>query len=125
MSTQINLDSLRLTSETTLESKRRSPSRIRRNTGRFLKGPIQLDWLVAAAKLPGKSLHVAIALSFLSGLTKSKSVRLTHATLDLFGVSRHSSYRALSQLESRGLVSVTRHPGRAPVVRLLDFDLEG
>ena len=29
---------------------------------RFLKGPIPMDWLSAAARLPGKSLHVAIAI---------------------------------------------------------------
>ena len=34
----------------------------------FLKGPIQISWLEKAARLPGKSLNVALAIHWLSGM---------------------------------------------------------
>ena len=33
----------------------------------FLRGPIPLDWLSAAAQLPGKTLNVGVALWWLKG----------------------------------------------------------
>ena len=86
--------------------------------GLFLKGPIPLTWLIQAGLLPGKSLHIGIALWFLSGLQKSKQVSLTRSVLEMFGVRRHSAYRALKLLESSSLVEVKRQAGRSPVVTI-------
>lgn len=49
--------------------------------GRFVKGPIPLNWVQAAANLPGKSVHVAIVLWFLAGIKKSQTVKLTQVLL--------------------------------------------
>lgn len=85
---------------------------------KFLKGPIPLPWLSRAALLPGKALHVALALWFLSGLTKSRTVRLSKSTLEYFGVKRQASYRSLKALEGVGLIACSRSPGRCPIVTL-------
>jgi DNA-binding transcriptional ArsR family regulator len=85
-----------------------------------LKGPIPLDWLSAAARLPGKSLHVGIALWFLGGLQKSRVVSLSNIASLRFGLDRNAKYRALAWLEEAGLVSVERKLGRAPIVSLND-----
>ena len=90
----------------------------------FIKGPIPLGWITKAASVEGKTLHVAIALWFLAGLKRSRQVALSQSTLRLFGVSRQASYRALSRLESAGLVSVDRHPGRNPIVTILLTDID-
>lgn len=87
---------------------------------RFLKGPIPWIWLSAAAERPGKALHVAIVLWFLSGIKRSRTVALSGSVLKGFGVKRHSGYRGLASLEQAGLVSVSRHSGRNPVVTILD-----
>ena len=86
---------------------------------RFLKGPIPMDWLSAAARLPGKSLHVAIAIWFTASLNKSATVPLSNLAGLPFGLDRNAKYRALKWLELEGLISVDRNPGRSPIVTLM------
>jgi len=86
----------------------------------FLKGPIPGEWLHRAAKLPGHALHVALALWYLAGLEKCRQVKPTWRVFARFGVSPDSGRRGLAALEGAGLVAVDRHPGRCPVVTILD-----
>lgn len=86
----------------------------------FVKGPIPGTWLSKAARLPGGSLHVGLALWFLAGLGKANTVVPTWAVLDRFGVSPSSGRRGLTALERAGLVSVERHRGRCPRVTILE-----
>jgi len=86
---------------------------------KFLKGPIPRPWLVRAARLPGKSLHVAVGLWFWAGIRRTDTVKLSTAFMETLGVGRHSVYRALRVLEAVGLITVERHAGRLPVVTLL------
>src|SRR5262249_17899727 len=86
----------------------------------FLRGPIPLKWLTMASSLPGKALHVALAIWYGSGLRKSAMVPLSRKWLTSFGVNRYAAYRALTALEKQGLISVQRHRGRKPIVTLLD-----
>lgn len=82
-----------------------------------------MKWLQLAASQPGKTLHVAIGLWFWAGVKKSRRVSLSMTwLLKTLGVGRYSGYRGLSALEKAGLVSVIRHPGRKPVVTLLESD---
>ena len=89
---------------------------------KFLKGPIPWAWLAKAAHQSGKALHVAIALWFLAGVKRKRTVALSGAVLRTLGVNRHSGYRGLAALEQAGLVSVERHPGRNPLVTILDAE---
>ena len=95
-----------------------------RNTGRgwFLKGPIPLAWLMSAARLPGRALHIGVLLWFRAGLTRSKSVKLSGQHARLFDIDRHAKARALHQLERARLVSVYRARGRSPVVTILPYE---
>lgn len=88
----------------------------------FLRGPIPLDWLAAAAHQPGKSLHVGLGLWFLAGIKKSREIALSGSVLRGLGVKRHSGYRGLVWLEQAGLVRVVRHSGRNPIVTLLELN---
>ena len=100
---------------------RPKPARQKKKTGeRFICGPIPLGWVSAASALPGAALSVGLALWYLAGLTKSRTVKLTGATLKIFGTERRAAYRALKGLEAAGLVTVKRHPGQAPLVTILD-----
>lgn len=85
----------------------------------FIKGPLPLTWMAKAAQLPGKTLQVALALWYLSGLQKTDSVKLTAKTSSLFGLSRDAKYDAIARLEAAGLIEVLRSPGRSPVVTIL------
>jgi hypothetical protein len=87
--------------------------------GRFLRGPIPLDWLSRAAALPGRSLHVAIAVWFMAGLKKTSVVPVSNITGLQFGLDRNAKYRALEWLENANLITVERRAGRAPIVTIL------
>ena len=91
-----------------------------RRPGLFVKGPIDWSWLAAAARLPGKALHVAMTLRLLAGMQNAGSVALSSARLQDAGVDRHAAYRALRHLEQAGLVAVVRRRGRQPRVTILD-----
>jgi hypothetical protein len=77
-----------------------------------------LDWLCAAAQLPGKSLHVGIALWYTAGLSRSHKVALSNVLGRQFGLSRNSKYRGLDWLEEAGLISIEQKLGREPVVSI-------
>ena len=84
----------------------------------FIKGPLPLDWMQQAARQPGKTLQVALALWYLAGLQKSRTVKLASKPLEAMGVSRDAKYDALARLVSAGLVAVDQKPGQAPIVTL-------
>jgi CRP-like cAMP-binding protein len=85
----------------------------------FLKGPIPMAWLNAAAKLPGKTLNLGIAIWWLAGMAKTKTFKLTGKALGQLGVSRDAASSALKRLEARGLIRVQRSPGQRPTVEIL------
>jgi len=87
---------------------------------KFLKGPIPWKWIVLAARQPGKALHVAIALWFWAGISKSGRIKLNNIKLKTLGVTRYTKHRSLLSLEQAGLISVEQFQGKSPVVTLLD-----
>ncbi|MEW6406866.1 MAG: hypothetical protein AB1649_34245 [Chloroflexota bacterium] len=89
---------------------------------KFIKGPIPLEWMAAAGRLPGKVMQVATALWFQFGVEKSLTVSLSSKVLKKFGVDRHSKSRALKALERAGLVSVKQSPGCNPVVTFIEIN---
>ena len=86
----------------------------------FLRGPIRLEWLGCAASLPGKTLHVGIALCWLHGISKGKPFKLTQKALQTLNVERDATSSALTRLEQAGLIRVVRQPGQRPMVSMLD-----
>jgi hypothetical protein len=88
----------------------------------YLGGPIPLCWLSKAAALPGKALHLGVALWYAAGRSKGKNpaVKLTSALATQFGVgARTTRSRALEALKRAGLVSVEDRVGRTPLVTIL------
>ena len=82
----------------------------------FLKGPIPMDWLSSAARLPGKALNVALAIRWLDGMNGGQPIKLTAKSLERLNVSQDAYRDGLRRLEKAGLVSVTRKPGQRPTV---------
>lgn len=97
-------------------TRRQRPGSQRRT---FLKGPVPWPWLALAATLPGRSLHVGLALWFQAGLERKREVRLPLSVLAVMGVDRYAAGRGLTALEAAGLIAVQRHPGRKPRVAIL------
>ncbi len=85
----------------------------------FLKGPIPMGWLAAAAKLPGSVMEVAIYLWYLAGMRRTGEVTVPASKIGQFScASRFTVYRALGELEKADLIAVKRHRGRHAVVIL-------
>lgn len=105
-------------------SARRRGERTRRSVGEFLKGPIPLRWLTAAAALPGKALVLGLALWFRRGVTGDSSVTVNSSLRSRFGIDRYAFYRALRQLQHAGLVGVRDRPGKVSVVSIIEIGTE-
>jgi hypothetical protein len=104
-------------------SKSLTPRRLPRPVAgeRFLQGPIPLTWLSTAARLPGRSLHLAIAIWLTGSLAKSATIPLSNLAALPFGLDRNAKYRALHWLEAARLIEVERMPGRSPIVTVLEI----
>jgi hypothetical protein len=87
----------------------------------FLRGPIPLEWLAVAAKLPGKTINVAIALWWCHGMAKGEPFKLTQRALMALNVERGAESAGLARLEQAGLIGVERKPGQRPIVSILDL----
>jgi hypothetical protein len=77
----------------------------------FIKGPISLPWLSAAAALRGKTLNVALAIWWLAGMSKAKEIHVTTAALNHFAVSNDAYLDGLNRLERAGLITLARRAG--------------
>ena len=78
-----------------------------------------MAWLNEAAKLPGKTLNLGLAIWWLAGMAKTKTFKLTGKALAQLGVSRDAASDALKRLEECGLLRVQRSPGQRPTVEIL------
>ena len=86
---------------------------------KFLKGPIPMAWLSEAARLPGKTLVVAIAIWHVAFLKNSPTVKVTSKALETLGVAQTAKLNGLNALERAGLVAIARRSGASHVVTLL------
>src|SRR6476646_4411525 len=79
----------------------RGKQRRKKVEGRFLKGPVPVEWLIKAYAVGSGAGHVVgVILWHLSGLKKDKrTVLLTSAECGLWGICRQSKGRALEALE--------------------------
>jgi hypothetical protein len=84
----------------------------------FIKGPIPMDWIAAAAGLPGKTLNAALALWWLSGINDHREFKVTRQALAFLQISDDAYRDALSRLEQARLVTVQRRPGQRALVRI-------
>jgi hypothetical protein len=75
-----------------------------------------MDWLSAAASLPGKAINLALAVRWLVDMNRGKPVKLTAKALVLLNVSEDACGDGLRRLEAAGLITVTRQPGQRPTV---------
>ena len=86
---------------------------------RFLESSISIAWLEAAAKLPGKSMHLAVVLLRIASVEQTRRVALSNLACERFGLNRNAKYRALLSLEHAALITVERKLGRSPIVTIL------
>ena len=99
--------------ETKLAAKRKA-----RREGRFLMGPIPLSWIRQNIHNPADRLLLVLVAH--SDMRQSKEIKVTTDILKDAGIPyRKAAYRALDTLEANGSISLRRHKGRRPIVKLL------
>ena len=77
-----------------------------------------MDWISEAAKLPGKALHLAVAIQWLAGMGSPTKLKITAKALELLSVSKDAYRDGLRRLEEAELISVERRVGQFPWVRI-------
>ena len=87
--------------------------------GRFIKGPLDVVWLLQARTLGVKSLLVGLALWHLKGLKKSDSFVVSNLMMQEWDVQADAKVRALRALEKAGLITVERRGRHSPIVTLV------
>ena len=129
MPLDLDLDQFRAKREGKSRPAKRQPPPRHKAGEWFLKGPIPGSWLVGVFSLPartrGRALRVGLALWYLAGLNKSRSVIPTWKTWERFGLSPDAGRRGLATLERAGLVTVDRPSGSCPVVTILKGGPDG
>ena len=93
------------------------PKKLQRRRRHFVLVP--MAWYERLAGASGQTYCVALYLLYLNWRTEGRPFQLANGLLQLDGVSRHSKWRALNELERRGLIAVERRRCRSPMVRLL------
>jgi hypothetical protein len=98
------------------------PKKIRERDKHFARFPI--PWVRRLHGAVGTTWEVAAYLLHLdfmgNGRQKKRGqpIKLANGMLKIDGVSRQSKWRALADLERRGLITVERRPRRSPIIRL-------
>lgn len=86
--------------------------------------PVNFTWLGHAAKLPGRTMNVAMAIWFVASLHKTPTIRLAPYVLRMYGVSRDCCYESLRRLSDAGLIALKTRRGALPVMTLVDAEVK-
>jgi hypothetical protein len=69
-------------------------------------------------EMASPAVRVFLQVLFLTFKARGRPVKLANAALAELGVNRKAKWRALRELEARGLTVVTRHPRKSPEISL-------
>ncbi len=93
------------------------PRKVAKRREKFIMVP--MTWRERLTGATGSTILVALDLLYLAWKGgKGKAVKLPNGMLKHDGISRQSKWRALDDLELRGLITVERRPSRSPLVYL-------
>ena len=93
-----------------------TPAKIQKRRKKFIMVP--LGWVEKLEGCSGHTYHVALHLLYLHWTSHGKPIQVANGMLRYDGVSRRSKWRALTQLEQRGLIIIERRNRRSPIIRL-------
>ena len=107
------LPSIRVDTPELLEMRRRRAERKRR--GKFVLGPIWLDWIGVCQQVNPGALALALGIRAYAKM-RGGAAPVGAALGRQVGLDPRQRRRALAALEAAGLVRVERRPGNAPLV---------
>jgi len=93
-----------------------TPRKISRRRRYFVQVP--WTWRERLDGATGHTVLLAMDLLYLHWKGDGQPIKLANGMLRIDGISRQSKWRALRDLERRGLVVVECRPNRSPIVRL-------
>jgi hypothetical protein len=96
-----------------------TPRKITRRREHFIRVPF--GWLERLNGASGKVYALALHLLYLHWKGRGQPIKLANGMLKIDGISRAAKWRALAELERRGLVSVERRSKRSPLVSVSDL----
>lgn len=80
---------------------------------------VRLDTLEAATAIEGKALNLMVGLWLMASISKSPTISMTRGLMKRINITRFGTSDALRRLENSGVVTVSRLPGRAARVTIL------
>jgi hypothetical protein len=92
----------------------RTAAKILKRREHFIQVPF--GWLERLSGAGGKVIIVALHLLYLHWKNRGAPIKLANGMLKIDGVGRTTKWRALLELERRGLISIERRPGKSPWV---------
>jgi hypothetical protein len=99
------------------ERRVRIPRKIAKRRQQFIMVPF--DWYERLAGASGSTYAVALYLLYLRWKERGSEIRLPNGMLKNDGVSRFAKWRALTELERRGLIAIERRAKKSPVVKIM------
>ena len=91
-----------------------TPPKVAKRRQHFIMVPF--GWLELLDGASGKAYALALHLLYLDWKAKGAPIRLANGMLKIDGVSRASKWRALAELERRGLISIERRSRKSPLI---------
>jgi hypothetical protein len=91
-----------------------TPRKIAKRREHFIRVPF--TWLERLNGASGKAHSLALHLLYLHWRNKGRAFTLANGMLKIDGISRASKWRALVELENRGLISIERRRRKSPAI---------
>jgi len=113
----IDLEKYALSDAPVRERRATVPRKIRRRGEHFIRVP--WTWVERLKGAGGSTYRLALILLYLHWKGDGEPVKLANGMLQIDGVSRHAKWRALNELERRGMVIVERRRRRSPLIQVL------
>jgi hypothetical protein len=99
------------------ERRIRVPRKIAKRREHFAMLP--MSWFEKLQGAAGQTYRLAWYLLYMVWKDNGQPIKLANGMLLIDGISRYSKWKALSDLERRGLIVIERRPSRSPIVRLI------
>ena len=115
MTDEFDLENLRLSSDIALPARRAvEPRKLEKRRKHFVKLPCA--WVEALSGASGKTWELAVHLLYQHWKGNGAPIKLANGMLEIDGIDRFAKWRALKELERRGLVTIERRSARSPIV---------
>ena len=87
-------------------------------TRAFIKGPIELSWILKACELSKSAMKSALAILFLGGIHGNTWFKFESSAAKRFNLNRQSKSAGLQELKRAGLIEIEQKQGALPLIKI-------